>query len=76
MNTSQAYGLWLLVAVNSAIFILFAISFFHPQSRRDWRARGPFSAFLVALFTQMYLRASSPRSDHGHLLVSAGHSQS
>ena len=33
MDTAQAYGLWVLVAVNSAIFILFAISFFHPQSR-------------------------------------------
>lgn len=54
MDTSQAYGLWLLVAVNSAIFIVFAISFFHPQSRRDWRAMGAFSAFLVALFTEMY----------------------
>jgi len=54
VDTSQAYGLWVLVAVNSAIFILFSISFFHPQSRRDWRAMGAFSAFLVALFTEMY----------------------
>ena len=54
MDTAQAYGLWVLVAVNSGIFILFAVSFFHPQSRRDWRAMGAFSAFLVALFTEMY----------------------
>lgn len=49
-----AYGLWLLAAVNSAIFILFAFSFFKPQTKRDWRSFGAFSAFLVALFTEMY----------------------
>lgn len=48
------YGLWVLVAVNSAIFILFALSFFHPRTRRDWRAMGAFSAFVLALFTEMY----------------------
>lgn len=49
-----AYGLWLLVVINSAIFILFAFSFFKPRTRRDWRSFGAFSAFLVALFTEMY----------------------
>ena len=48
------YGLWVLVAVNSLIFIVFAASFFHPRSSRDWRALGGFSAFVVALFTEMY----------------------
>ena len=48
------YGLWLLVAVNSAVFILFAASFFHPRSRRDWKAMGGFSAFIVALMVEMY----------------------
>ena len=48
------YGLWFLVFVNSAIFILFAFSFFKPQTKRDWRSFGAFSAFLVALFTEMY----------------------
>lgn len=48
------YGLWFLVAVNSAIFIIFAFSFFHPKTGRDWRAMGAFSAFVVALFTEMY----------------------
>lgn len=48
------YGLWLLVALNSALFIGFAVSFFHPRNRRDWRALGGFSAFVVALFTEMY----------------------
>lgn len=50
----QAYGLWLLVAVNSAVFVLFAMSFFKPQTPRDWRSLGAFSAFVVALFTEMY----------------------
>src|SRR5512138_1537437 len=50
----QAYGLWSLVIVNSLVFILFAFSFARPQSKRDWRSFGAFSAFLVALFTEMY----------------------
>jgi protein-S-isoprenylcysteine O-methyltransferase Ste14 len=54
MNTSPAYGLWTLVILNSAIFILFAFSFFKPRTTRDWRSFGAFSAFLVALFTEMY----------------------
>ena len=48
------YGLWALVAIDSAVFILFAISFFHPSGKRDWRALGGFSAFIVALFAEMY----------------------
>lgn len=48
------YGLWGLVVLNSAIFIFFAFSFFKPQTKRDWRSFGAFSAFLVALFTEMY----------------------
>lgn len=49
-----AYGLWTLVVINSAVFIFFAFSFFKPQTKRDWRSFGAFSAFLVALFTEMY----------------------
>jgi len=53
-NDVPAYGLWSLVIINSAIFILFAFSFFKPQTPRDWRSFGAFSAFLVALFAEMY----------------------
>lgn len=53
-ETSAAYGLWGLVLINSFIFIFFAFSFFKPQTGRDWRSFGAFSAFLVALFTEMY----------------------
>jgi protein-S-isoprenylcysteine O-methyltransferase Ste14 len=49
-----AYGLWSLALINSAVFILFAFSFFKPRTTRDWRSFGAFSAFLVALFTEMY----------------------
>ncbi|MDP9868794.1 MULTISPECIES: methyltransferase family protein [Streptosporangium] len=49
-----AYGLWPLVVLNTALFVVFAASFFHPRSRRDWRAMGTYTAFLVALFTEMY----------------------
>lgn len=48
------YGLWFLVLINSAVFIIFAFSFFKPRTARDWRSFGAFSAFLVALFTEMY----------------------
>ena len=51
---TASYGLWFLVVFNSAIFILFAFSFFKPKTGRDWRSLGAFSAFLVALFTEMY----------------------
>jgi protein-S-isoprenylcysteine O-methyltransferase Ste14 len=49
-----AYGLWFLAAVNAGVFILFALSFFKPQTARDWRSLGAFSAFIVALFVEMY----------------------
>jgi protein-S-isoprenylcysteine O-methyltransferase Ste14 len=49
-----AYGLWGLVILNSLVFIIFAFSFGKPQSPRDWRSFGAFSAFIVALFTEMY----------------------
>jgi len=48
------YGLWGLVVVNSVIFIGFAYSFFKPMNLRDWRSFGAFSAFIVALFAEMY----------------------
>lgn len=49
-----SYGLWSVAVLNAAIFILFAFSFFKPSTVRDWRSFGAFSAFLVALFAEMY----------------------
>lgn len=55
MNESiPSYGLWSLVIINSLIFIVFAFSFTRPKTTRDWRSFGAFSAFIVALFTEMY----------------------
>jgi protein-S-isoprenylcysteine O-methyltransferase Ste14 len=53
-DSASAYGLWWLVLINSAVFIFFAFTFFKPQTKRDWRSFGAFSAFLVALFAEMY----------------------
>lgn len=55
MHASDAgYGLWLLAAINAAFFIFFAWSFYKPLTRWDWRGFGMFSAFVVALFAEMY----------------------
>ncbi len=51
---ASGYGLWGFALINAAIFIIFAFSFFKPETARDWRSFGAFSAFLVALFTEMY----------------------
>ena len=51
---TPAYGLWALVVINSAIFLIFAFSFTKPKTARDWRSFGGFAAFVVALFTEMY----------------------
>ena len=54
-DNAPAYGLWSLVVNNlRSSFIIFAFSFAKPQSGRDWRSFGAFSAFLVALFAEMY----------------------
>ena len=54
MHGESDYGLWPLVIINSAIFIFFAFSFTKPKTTLDWRSFGAFSAFIVALFTEMY----------------------
>ena len=51
---APAYGLWMLVILNSAVFLMFAFSFFKPQTARDWRTFSAFAAFVVALFVEMY----------------------
>lgn len=50
----QSYNLWGLVILDSLIFLIFAFSFTKPKTKRDWRSFGAFSAFIVALFTEMY----------------------
>jgi protein-S-isoprenylcysteine O-methyltransferase Ste14 len=53
-DNAPAYGLWSLVILNSLVFIIFAFSFTQPRTSRDWRSFGAFSAFIIALFTEMY----------------------
>jgi protein-S-isoprenylcysteine O-methyltransferase Ste14 len=53
-HEGNAYGLWGIVVIESAFFIVFAFSFTRPKTSRDWRSFGAFSAFIVALFTEMY----------------------
>ncbi|MFA6922464.1 MAG: isoprenylcysteine carboxylmethyltransferase family protein [Gallionella sp.] len=53
-STESAYGLWSLVIINSLVFIIFAFSFTKPKTPRDWRSFSAFSAFIVALFAEMY----------------------
>ena len=51
---SYAYGMWPVVVFNILIFLFFVTSFIGPQKRFDWRSMGAFTAFIVALFTEMY----------------------
>jgi protein-S-isoprenylcysteine O-methyltransferase Ste14 len=51
---APAYGLWSIALINILVFALFAFSFARPQTARDWRSFGAFSAFLVAYFAEMY----------------------
>lgn len=50
----EAYGHWGLVAINILFILIFSTSFFRPATKTDWRTLGAFSAFIVALFTEMY----------------------
>jgi protein-S-isoprenylcysteine O-methyltransferase Ste14 len=55
MSTNiPGYGLWTLAVLNAAFFIFFAWSFYKPLTTRDWRSFGLYSAFVVALFAEMY----------------------
>ncbi len=49
-----AYGLWPAVILNILIFGLFAFSAFKPATKRDWRTFGAFTAFIIALFSEMF----------------------
>jgi protein-S-isoprenylcysteine O-methyltransferase Ste14 len=53
-SDDSGYNLWFLVILNSLIFIVFAFSFVAPKTKLDWRAFGGFTAFVVALSTEIY----------------------
>lgn len=48
------YGLWSAVAFNVLLFGTFVLSFLRPKRAVEWRSLGVFSAFIVALFAEMY----------------------
>ena len=48
------YGLWAAGVISAVIFIVFDLSFLKPRGKREWRSMGAFSAFIVALFTEMF----------------------
>lgn len=49
-----AYGLWGTVIFNILIFGIFTFTAFKPATKRDWRTLGAFTAFMVALFSEMF----------------------
>jgi len=53
-NITFAYGFWFLVVVNVGLFVFFLLSFLTPTKKREWRSMGVTTAFIVALFTEMY----------------------
>ncbi|MFQ5843190.1 MAG: methyltransferase family protein [Thermodesulfobacteriota bacterium] len=48
------YGMWGVVIANVLFFLFFALSFLTPRGKFEWRSMGVFTAFIVALFTEMY----------------------
>ncbi len=54
MAEVSIYGMWFAVALNAGIIIFFVLSYLKPRKRWEWRSMGVFSAFIVALFTEMY----------------------
>lgn len=53
-HDAPGYGLWSLVFINTVFFIFFATSFSVGGWKKNWRELGMFSAFVLALFSEMY----------------------
>ena len=49
-----AYGMWVIAAFNVGLFLFFILSFIKPKQTKEWRNMGVVTAFLVALFAEMY----------------------
>lgn len=54
MNQEYAYGIWIVAALNAGLFLFFLVSFLAPRGKLEWRSLGMVTAFLVALFSEMY----------------------
>lgn len=51
---SYDYGNWLLAIANILLFLFFIKTVFKPRTKTDWKTFRTFSAFIVALFAEMY----------------------
>jgi len=51
---NYAYGMWVVAAFNVGLFLFFTLSYMVPKGKIEWRNMGLFTAFLVALFAEMY----------------------
>lgn len=54
MDNVYEYGMWGVAITSMVFFTLFALGFFLPKKRGEWRALGLFEGFIVALYTEMY----------------------
>ncbi len=54
MTQEYAYGMWVIAAFNVGLFLFFFLSFLPPKGLLEWRNLGVVTAFLVALFSEMY----------------------
>jgi len=48
------YGNWFLVVISIVLFLFFLKSVFRPRTKTDWRTYQSLSAFIMALFAEMY----------------------
>ncbi len=48
------YGEWSLAVIYTLIFVILAFFFYRPKTGRDWWTLGAFTAFLAALFAEMF----------------------
>lgn len=53
-NQSYDYGLWPIVVIHVLVVGAFVIGLLRPRRKVEWRTLGVFSAFIVALFAEMY----------------------
>lgn len=48
------YGWWWLVVLNVGLALAFVLGYMRPARPREWRSFGVLTAFVVALYTEMY----------------------
>lgn len=53
-NSPYDYGYWTIAVLNIVFFGLFVLAFLKPRKKAEWRSMGVFSAFITALFAEMY----------------------